>query len=55
MLLIMRKMRLKGVFPSDEAIKSLEEFTEDMPDVAGDAPDILAQLHKYGSRAGFSE
>jgi glutamate/tyrosine decarboxylase-like PLP-dependent enzyme len=45
----------RNVFPSDEAIKNLEEFTEDMPDVTGDAPDILAQLHKYGSPATVSQ
>ena len=47
MLLIMRKMHLKGMFSlSDEAIKNLEEFIEDMPDATEDAADILARLHK---------
>ncbi|MGD8297937.1 MAG: pyridoxal-dependent decarboxylase [Desulfobacterales bacterium] len=45
----------RNVFPADEAIINLEEFTEDMPDVTGDAQEILAQLHKYGSPATVSQ
>jgi glutamate/tyrosine decarboxylase-like PLP-dependent enzyme len=45
----------RNVFPTDEAIKNLEAFVEDMPEVTGDASDILAHLHKYGSPATVSQ
>ena len=45
----------RNVFPTDTAIKNLEEFIEDMPDVPGDPAEILRQLHEYGSPATVSQ
>jgi glutamate/tyrosine decarboxylase-like PLP-dependent enzyme len=45
----------RNVFPTDEAIKNLEEFTEDMPAAIGKASDIIAQLNQYGSPATVSQ
>ena len=45
----------RNVFPTDEAIRNLENFTEDLPDVVGEPAEILEQLHKYGSPATTSQ
>lgn len=45
----------RNVFPTNEAIKNLDKFVEDMPHHRGDASEILKQLHKYGSPATVSQ
>ena len=45
----------RNVFPTDEAIRNLENFTEDLPDVVGEPAEILEKLHKYGSPATTSQ
>jgi len=45
----------RNVFPTDQAIKNLNKFVEDMPPHTGDALEILKQLHKYGSPATVSQ
>ena len=45
----------RNVFPADGAIQNLNCFNEDMPDVGGDASDILKQLHEHGSPASVSQ
>jgi len=45
----------RNVFPTDEAIKNLEDFIEDMPSAIGSSSDILAQLNQYGSPATVSQ
>ena len=45
----------RNVFPSDDAIQNLNQFVEDMPDITGDAADILKQLHAQGSPASVSQ
>ena len=45
----------RNVFPTDEAIRNLENFTEDLPDVVGEPAEILKKLHKYGSPATTSQ
>jgi len=45
----------RNVFPTDEAIKNLEEFIEDMPSPIGSSSEIIAQLHQYGSPATVSQ
>jgi len=41
----------RNVFPTEEALKELERFVEDLPLEMGDASGILEQLHRYGSPA----
>jgi len=45
----------RNVFPTGEAIKDLDQFMEDLPAGEGDASEILAQLHQYGSPATVSQ
>lgn len=45
----------RQVFPTDDALKNLEEFTEDLPIETGNASDILAQLHEFGSPATVAQ
>jgi len=45
----------RNVFPTDDAIQNLNRFVEDMPDITGDAADILKQLHARGSPASVSQ
>ena len=45
----------RNVFPTDEAIKNLEHFIEDLPTDVGETADILAKLHKYGSPGTTSQ
>ena len=45
----------RNVFPTNEAIKNLDKFVQDMPQHRGDASEILKQLHKYGSPATVSQ
>lgn len=45
----------RNVFPCNEAIRNLNQFVEDMPDVNADAADILQQLHQHGSPASVSQ
>jgi len=45
----------RNVFPGDDAIQNLNQFVEDMPDITGDAAEILKQLHAQGSPASVSQ
>ena len=45
----------RNVFPSDEAIADLSHFDEDLPKTAGNALQILQQLHQYGSPATVAQ
>jgi glutamate/tyrosine decarboxylase-like PLP-dependent enzyme len=45
----------RTVFPTDEAIKNLNNFIENMPDSTGDGLDIVKHLHEYGSPATVSQ
>jgi len=45
----------RTVFPTPEALQNLQYFTEDFPKSPGDALEILAQLHQYGSPATVSQ
>ena len=45
----------RTVFPTDESIANLENFTEDLPNSVGETVEILKQLHKYGSPATTSQ
>lgn len=45
----------RNVFPTDEAIKNLEYFIEDMPSDTGSSSDILALLNQYGTPATVSQ
>ncbi len=45
----------RNVFPTDEAIAHLDTFVEAMPGVAGDAAEIVKQLHQDGSPATVSQ
>jgi glutamate/tyrosine decarboxylase-like PLP-dependent enzyme len=45
----------RNVFPTEEAIKNLGNFSEDLPDVTGEAAKILEQLYKYGAPATVSQ
>ena len=44
----------RNVFPSDEAIRNLNHFVEDMPIENGDGSQILKQLHTLGSPASVA-
>ena len=39
----------RNVFPSDEAIKNLEKFEEDLDENPCDYQTILQKLHQFGS------
>jgi glutamate/tyrosine decarboxylase-like PLP-dependent enzyme len=41
----------RSIFPTEEAIKNLEKFVEEMPPDIGSAAEILEQLHEFGSPA----
>jgi glutamate/tyrosine decarboxylase-like PLP-dependent enzyme len=41
----------RNVYPTEEALKSLTKFEENMPDQPGNAGDIIDLLNKYGSPA----
>ena len=45
----------RNVFPTDEAIAQLDIFVEEMPEMKGDAAEIVKQLHQYGSPATVSQ
>jgi glutamate/tyrosine decarboxylase-like PLP-dependent enzyme len=45
----------RNVFPSDEAIRNLEVFTETLPETPSDPKYILQLLHKYGSPATVAQ
>ena len=45
----------RRVFPSENAIKGLERFTENLPELSSKSKEILKQLHKYGSPATVSQ
>ena len=45
----------RNIFPTDEAIKNLDKFIEEMPEVSSDALSIIKQLHQYGSSATVSQ
>ena len=45
----------RNVFPADGALQNLNCFVEEMPDVSGDASNILKQLHEHGSPASVSQ
>ena len=45
----------RNVFPTDEAIRNLNLFVETLPDIPGDAADILKQLHRHGTPASVSQ
>lgn len=45
----------RNVYPSEEAISNLKIFEEKLPDVTGDAEEILDFLNKYGSPATVSQ
>jgi glutamate/tyrosine decarboxylase-like PLP-dependent enzyme len=45
----------RNVFPTDEAIKNLEKFVENLPSDTGDASEILRQLHYHGSPATVAQ
>lgn len=41
----------KRVFPDEEALKGLDNFSDQLPDSPSDPAEILEQLHRYGSPA----
>ena len=45
----------RSVFPSEESIKGLSVFDEDMPAAIGNASHILDQLHNYGAPASTAQ
>lgn len=45
----------RNVFPTDNAIKNLEIFEEDLPNSVGKAEEIVEMIHKYGSPATVSQ
>ncbi|MBU1014731.1 MAG: aminotransferase class V-fold PLP-dependent enzyme [Bacteroidetes bacterium] len=45
----------RNVFPSEEAIKNLEHFDEDLPNETGQSSIIIKKLHTYGSPATVSQ
>ncbi len=46
---------LRNVFPSDQALKDLDQFVEQLPTTTGDPAAILEQLHQYGSPASVAQ
>ncbi len=49
------QVRERNVFPTDDAIADLAVFTESLPQASGDAAEILALLHRYGSPATVAQ
>jgi len=49
------KAAQRNVFPTEKALKNLNLFEEDLPDVSGNTSDILKQLHEQGSPASVSQ
>lgn len=49
------KATQRNVFPTEKALQNLYLFEEDLPDVSGNASDILKQLHEQGSPASVSQ
>ncbi len=47
--------RERPVFPTDEAIASLNVFDEPMPEKSADPSDVLKMLHDYGSPSTVSQ
>ena len=45
----------RNVFPTDKAIKNLELFDEDFPELPCKAEKIIEKIHKYGSSATVSQ
>lgn len=45
----------REVYPADQSLDALDQFTEDMPTESGDAADILQQLNALGSPATISQ
>ena len=45
----------RNIYPTDEAIKNLKYFDEDMPQSSTKAQEVLDHLHKYGSPATVSQ
>lgn len=45
----------RNVFPTDDAINDLDNFTESLPQCSGDAAEILAFLNRYGSPATVAQ
>ena len=45
----------RNVFPTDEALKNLSHFDEELPEETGDASEILKSLNTYGSPATMSQ
>src|SRR5262249_15889388 len=41
----------RRVYPSPEALRDLEHFSEALPEKSGDGVEIVRQLHRYGSPA----
>lgn len=47
--------RERNVYPTEEALRDLHRFEEEMPQMTGEPADILSKLHKYGSPASVSQ
>ena len=45
----------RNVFPSDQALKDLDQFVEQLPTTTGDPSAILKQLHQCGSPATVAQ
>ena len=45
----------RNIYPTDEAVKNLKYFDEDMPQSSTEAQEVLELLHKYGSPATVSQ
>ena len=45
----------RNVFPTEKAIRELDLFEENLPDLSTEPHDVLSQLHKYGSPATVSQ
>ncbi|MCL2579756.1 MAG: pyridoxal-dependent decarboxylase [Oscillospiraceae bacterium] len=45
----------RGVWPSDQAIEGLANFSEDLPETGTDTYEILKLLHEYGSPAATAQ
>jgi glutamate/tyrosine decarboxylase-like PLP-dependent enzyme len=49
------KVAERNVYPTEQSIADLKEFEEDLPEKKGNASEILALLHQYGSPATVSQ
>ena len=45
----------RNIFPTEQALKDLGQFAEDLPTATGDSAAILEQLHQYGSPATVAQ